>query len=120
MHNIIQLKQGIKLIWEKIESLISNKKEKYFMILSKLYISTNPILYVNRQILHVNVKKCIDPKIPCAIYKFHGFSRFFMRVIKFQEFSRYSRLVNTLNYHNNPSIRERLLKKKYHEAIIAV
>ena len=63
------------------------------MILSKLYISTNLILYVNRQILHVNVKKCIDPKIPCAIYKFHGFS---MGVIKFHGFSRYSRLVDTL------------------------
>ena len=30
MHNIIQLKQGINLIWEKIESLISNKKENYY------------------------------------------------------------------------------------------
>ena len=33
MHNIIQLKQGKHLIWEKIESLISNKKEKYHDII---------------------------------------------------------------------------------------
>ena len=32
MHNIIQPKQDINLIWEKIESLISNKKEKYHII----------------------------------------------------------------------------------------
>ena len=68
MHIIIQLEQGINLIWEKIESLISNKKN---LILSKLYISTNLILCVNRQILHVNRQKCINPKIPCAIHKFH-------------------------------------------------
>ena len=36
MHNIIQLKQGINLIWEKIESLISNKKEKYHDIIKTL------------------------------------------------------------------------------------
>ena len=54
MHIIIQLEQGINLIWEKIESLISNKKN---LILSKLYISTNLILCVNRQILHVNRQK---------------------------------------------------------------
>ena len=39
MHNIIQLKQGINLIWEKIESLISNKKEKYHDIIKTLYIN---------------------------------------------------------------------------------
>ena len=39
MHNIIQLKQDINLIWEKIESLISNKKEKYFDIIKTLYIN---------------------------------------------------------------------------------
>ena len=38
MHNIIQLKQGINLIWEKIQSLISNKKEKYYDI-KTLYIN---------------------------------------------------------------------------------
>ena len=32
MHNIIQHKQDINLIWEKIESLISNKKEKFELI----------------------------------------------------------------------------------------
>ena len=36
MHNIIQLKQGINLIWEKIELLISNKKEKYHDIIKTL------------------------------------------------------------------------------------
>ena len=87
MHIIIQLEQGLNLIWEKIESLISNKKN---LILSKLYISTNLILFVNRQILHANRQKCINPKIPCAIYKFHGFS---IGVIKFHGFSR---LVDTL------------------------
>ena len=39
MHNIIQLKQGINLIWEKIESLISNKKEKYHDIIKTLCIN---------------------------------------------------------------------------------
>ena len=39
MHNIIQLKQDINLIWEKIESLISNKKEKYHDIIKTLYIN---------------------------------------------------------------------------------
>ena len=29
MHNIIQLEQGINLIWEKIESQISNNREKH-------------------------------------------------------------------------------------------
>ena len=33
---IIQLEQGINLIWEKIESLISNKKEKYHDIIKTL------------------------------------------------------------------------------------
>ena len=36
MHNIIQHKQGINSIWEKIESLISNKKEKYYDIIKTL------------------------------------------------------------------------------------
>ena len=39
MHIIIQLEQGINLIWEKIESLISNKKEKYHDIIKILYIN---------------------------------------------------------------------------------
>ena len=39
MHNIIQLKQDINLIWEKIESLISNKKEKYHDIIKTLCIN---------------------------------------------------------------------------------
>ena len=39
MHNIIQLKQGINLIWKKMESLISNKKEKYHDIIKTLYIN---------------------------------------------------------------------------------
>ena len=34
------------------------------MILSKLYVSTNLILGENRQILHMNQQKCINPKIP--------------------------------------------------------
>ena len=66
------------------------------MILWKLYASTNLILCMNRQILHTNWQKCINPKIPCAIHKFHGFSRFSMGVIKFHGFSRYFRLVDTL------------------------
>ena len=39
MHNIIQLEQGKNLIWEKIESLISNKKEKYHDIIKTFYIN---------------------------------------------------------------------------------
>ena len=66
MHIIIQLEQGINLIWEKIESLISNKN---IMILSKLYISTNLILCVNRQILQKSPKSlnCFSyfQKVPC-------------------------------------------------------
>ena len=91
MHNIIQL-QGIHLIWKKIELPISNKK-KNIIILSKLCISTNLILCVNRKIMQVNQQKCMSPRIPCAIYNFHGFSRFFMGVIKFPGFSR---LVDTM------------------------
>ena len=37
MHNIIQLKQDIYLIWDKIESLISNKKNHD--IIKTLYIN---------------------------------------------------------------------------------
>ena len=36
MHNIIQLKQGMNLIWEKIEESLISLKKKNIMILSKL------------------------------------------------------------------------------------
>ena len=36
MHNIIQLKQGINLIWKKMESQISNKKEIHHDIIKTL------------------------------------------------------------------------------------
>ena len=39
MHYNIQLKQGIHLIWEKRESLISNKKEKYHDNIKTLYVN---------------------------------------------------------------------------------
>ena len=39
MHNIIQLKQGLNLIWEKIESLISNKIKIYHDIIKTLCIN---------------------------------------------------------------------------------